>query len=65
MSATVRPPPRLSAAARAIGACWTTVFESPVSITSVAIRIAPSTSTIRPPSTPERRFATGFIATCF
>jgi hypothetical protein len=48
-----------SAAGWEIGACRTTrVVVSPVSITSVAIRIAPITRTTRPPSTPAARLET-------
>src|SRR5215203_3465303 len=62
MSRTLRPPVPVEVAAGCVlGVSRTTVVVSPVEITSVAIRTAPMTSTIRPPSTPARRLVSGLL----
>ncbi len=54
MSRTLRPSLPVESAVGCVVDDWrTTVVVSPVSITSVEIRTAPITSTIRPPRTPE------------
>src|SRR5918993_302055 len=62
MSRTLRPsPPGESAVGCVTVLSRTTVVVSPVSITSVAIRTAPITSTIRPPRTPARALDSGLF----
>src|ERR687897_97413 len=66
MSRTLRPADPVEAAVGCVaGASRTTVVVSPVSITSVAIRTAPITSTIRPPSTPARRLVSGMLVVMY
>src|SRR5215204_3060849 len=66
MSRTLRPADPVEAAVGCVaGASRTTVVVSPVSITSVAIRTAPITSTIRPPTTPARRLVSGLLVVMY
>src|SRR5215204_1905216 len=66
MSRTLRPAVPVEAAVGCVvGVSRTTVLVSPVSITSVAIRTAPMTSTIRPPRTPERRLASELLVVMY
>jgi hypothetical protein len=55
MSATVRPPSAAGEAERVTDSWRTILVSPPVSITSVARRIAPATSTISPPRIPASR----------